>query len=56
MEKPATTLSDDARKQLREATKRALTATDPKELTKAIDDAAKAILKGLRPKAPYADD
>jgi hypothetical protein len=55
MERQGTTPRDDARKQLREATKRAVTATDPKEVAKAVDDAAKAILKGLRPNAPYAD-
>jgi hypothetical protein len=68
MEKPETTPSEYGppnpppltprqmwQRQLQTAVQRALKATNPAEQRRAIDDAAKAILKGLRPNAPYAD-
>jgi predicted metal-dependent peptidase len=52
---PALTPRQEAQRKLRTALRQALVAQDRASEAKAVDDAARAILQGLRPDRPYAD-
>jgi hypothetical protein len=52
---PPLTPRQMAQRRFRMAVTQALRASDPASLEKAVDEAAKALLKGLRPDQPYGD-